>query len=85
MAESTVNSPGPVNIGGGLRSVSGTITQAAFAGTDVVTGLQKVLHAGVAPSTNVKMTAKESATAGTITIYAENDGVDSGTWFAVGW
>jgi hypothetical protein len=69
---------------GGRMRVTGTFTSAAAAGSDIVTGFGKVLACGATANTAVALGCKESSTAGTITIYATNDGSDNGEWWAEG-
>jgi hypothetical protein len=71
-------------VGGGRLRVNGTFTDAAFAGSDIVTGLAKVLDCGAISADQVAIGCAESATAGTLTVKATNDGVDDGTWWAEG-
>lgn len=71
-------------IGGGWYIVFGTFTDAAFAGSDIVTGLSKVEFCIAGATTAVAIGCTESATAGTITIKATNDGTDDGYWVAFG-
>jgi hypothetical protein len=79
----TVTKP-KTNIGGGLRVVFGTYTDAAADGSNIVTGLHKVFMCMQSPVQQICMGCKESTTAGTITVYAANDGTDDGGWFAIG-
>lgn len=81
---STVTTEVPTNIGGGLRLSAGTFIDAAAAGSDIVTGLSKVFFCAAIPSTAAGVGCKEAATAGTITVVAENDGTDDGLWVAIG-
>jgi len=71
---------------GGLRWVGGTFTNASDTGSNIVTGLQKVLVCGAnANITAIAIGIKESTTAGTITIYGETGAdTDDGTWWAIG-
>jgi hypothetical protein len=70
---------------GGRMRVTGTFTDAAFAGSDIVTGLGKLLSYGVqCTDSQTALRAVESSTAGTLTVYATNDGVDDGVWWAEG-
>lgn len=81
----TVTTPIPVNIGGGLRISMGTFTDAASAGSAVVTGLNKVhFCAAMGATAAMIMGCTESGTDGTITLLATNDGTDDGLWVAIG-
>lgn len=75
----------PSGKGGRSMRVTGTYTDAASAGSSVVTGLTKVIQCGVTTSSAVSNGCVESGTAGTLTIKAENDGVDDGLWWAEGY
>ena len=72
------------NIGGGLRLVAGTFIDATTTGESIVTGLAKVLTCGANANVTAKAIGiKESATAGTLTIYGEAS-TDDGYWYAIG-
>ena len=73
-----------VPLRGGLRIVCGTFTDATTTGEDIITGLAKVLVCGANANVTAKAIGiKESATAGTLTIYGEAS-TDDGTWWAIG-
>ena len=82
MASYTVTEKIPLR--GGLYMSYGTYTDAAIAGTDVVTGLGKVVCAFATPDSAITTGCKESATAGTITVYPSEDGTEDGFWMAIG-
>lgn len=71
---------------GGIRWVGGTFTNAADSGSDIITGLNRVLVCGAnANITAIAIGIKESSTAGTVTIYGETGAdTDDGTWWAIG-
>jgi hypothetical protein len=71
---------------GGYRIVGGTFTNAADTGSNIVTGLTKVLACFAnANATALAIGIKESTTAGTITIYGETSAdTDDGVWWAIG-
>jgi hypothetical protein len=70
-----------INIGGGWRRVFGTFTEAALAGSGITTGLSYIREAGASSDTG---NVRTSISGGTLTIIAENDGTDDGTWYAIG-
>jgi hypothetical protein len=80
----TVN--GKFNLGhNGKRISTGTFTDAATAGSAVVTGLAKVEYCSATCSSSAAaIGCVESGTAGTITVTATNDGTDDGFWIAIG-
>lgn len=72
-------------IGNGQYLSMGTFTDAAAAGSSIVTGLTKVNACWASSSAAIAaLRIVESGTAGTLTIYATNDGTDDGFWFAIG-
>ena len=79
---STVSTDIPTNIGGGLRISAGTYTDAAAAGSEIVTGLDAVFFCAAQNSTAAA--AGCTASGGTITVLATNDGTDDGFWVAIG-
>jgi hypothetical protein len=82
MASYTVTEKNPLR--GGLYMSYGTYTDVDVAGTNVVTGLGKVVCAFVTPDSASTTGCKESATAGTITVYPSEDGTEDGFWMAIG-
>lgn len=71
-------------LGNGQYLAYGTFTDAATAGSSVVTGLAKVNACWAASTVAAAIGCVESGTAGTLTIKATNDGTDDGFWFAIG-
>jgi|WetSurMetagenome_2_1015567.scaffolds.fasta_scaffold1167252_2 hypothetical protein len=71
-------------IGGGLYVVGGEFVDATTTGESIVTGLSKALFCGANANVTAKAIGiKESATAGTLTIYGEAS-TDDGYWWAIG-
>lgn len=67
--------------GGGYMKVFGTFTDAAAAGSEIVTGFSYLATYG---ATSDEGNILCSASGGTLTVKAENDGTDDGVWFAIG-
>ena len=73
-------------LGGGLKISGGKFTDAADTGSALKTGLNKVLACFASCNTTaLAIGIKESATAGTLTVYGETGAdTDDGTWWAIG-
>jgi hypothetical protein len=75
---------GKVPMHNGLTMAYGTFTDAAAAGSSIVTGLVKVVACQATSTISAAIGIVESGTAGTLTVKAANDGTDDGNWLAFG-